>query len=94
MKTAETPARRRPVLVQVAAGTYFWCRCGATAHPPFCDGSHRAASAGDVGPLRWKLDEDRELPLCRCRKAARPVSDVAGDGALGECADCGGMRAS
>lgn len=71
--------RMRPTVVELDAGVYFWCRCGETSHPPFCDGSHREVNerggveaANPVEPLRWKLDQDRKVALCNCKRTGTP----------------------
>ncbi len=65
-----------PIVVKLAAGTYFWCACGESQHQPFCDGSHRTANANanlDASePLKWKLDEDKRVALCTCKRTATP----------------------
>ncbi|MBM4248373.1 MAG: CDGSH iron-sulfur domain-containing protein [Euryarchaeota archaeon] len=29
-----------PYLMVMNPGVYFWCSCGGSKTPPFCDGSH------------------------------------------------------
>jgi CDGSH-type Zn-finger protein len=42
------------------------CRCGASAHKPYCDGSHTAAgftATGEPAPVESKVLEHRDGPL-------------------------------
>ena len=38
-------ADRSPVVLELEAGTYHWCRCGLSAKQPFCDGAHKGRIA-------------------------------------------------
>ena len=33
-------AERSPAVIELEAGTYYWCRCGRSEKQPFCDGAH------------------------------------------------------
>ena len=66
-------ASDKPIVVELAAGTYYWCACGRSSNQPFCDGSHKDTS---FEPLKWKLEEDRKVALCTCKQTGKqPLCD-------------------
>ena len=34
-------AQKGPYVMDMEAGTYYFCACGKSKNQPFCDGSHR-----------------------------------------------------
>lgn len=61
-------AATTPAVLELEAGTYYWCQCGQSANQPYCDGSH-AGSA--FTPLEFTIEEPRKVALCRCKKTSR-----------------------
>lgn len=63
-------AAREPAAVRLEAGkTYWWCACGRSQTPPFCDGSHRSTG---FEPVAFTAEETGEAWLCQCKCTANP----------------------
>ena len=56
--------QKQPYVVELDAGTYWWCACGRSTKQPFCDGSHRDT---DITPVKLELDAPRKVFLCGCK---------------------------
>ncbi len=61
-------AAKKPAVVELAPGTYFWCRCGKSANQPYCDGSHAGT---DFRPVKLEITETRHVALCQCKMTAK-----------------------
>lgn len=72
MADPEMPAKR-PVVLELEPGEYFWCACGKSRNQPFCDGSH--AGTG-ISPVAFELEEAKRVALCQCKRTGKqPMCD-------------------
>lgn len=60
-------ADTKPAVLELDAGTYFWCACGQSQKQPFCDGSHKGS---DFTPMKTEIAEKKRVALCNCKKTA------------------------
>lgn len=61
-------AAKQPAVLELAAGSYYWCRCGASKKQPFCDGAHKQGT--DFTPLAFTLEQPKRVALCQCKHTA------------------------
>jgi CDGSH-type Zn-finger protein len=59
-----TIAAKVPKVMELEAGTYYYCTCGKSANQPFCDGSHKGT---DFEPKVFELKEKKKVALCQCK---------------------------
>lgn len=68
-------ADKKPVVMELDPGTYYWCACGRSADQPFCDGSHQGT---DLTPLAFTLEQSQRVALCACKHTGNsPFCDGA-----------------
>lgn len=60
-------AQKTPYVMELEAGTYYWCSCGESSKQPFCDGSHKS---GNFTPIKTVLEESKRVALCGCKHSA------------------------
>lgn len=57
-------ADKKPVVMELEPGTYYWCSCGQAKNQPFCDGSHKGS---EFVPLKVTIEEKKQVALCQCK---------------------------
>ncbi|MGB1698792.1 MAG: CDGSH iron-sulfur domain-containing protein [Nannocystaceae bacterium] len=60
-----TIAGTKPVVLELEAGTHYWCACGRSSNQPFCDGSHEGT---DFEPMAFTLEAKKRVALCTCKR--------------------------
>jgi CDGSH-type Zn-finger protein len=57
-------AQKSPYVLNMKAGTYYWCTCGQSKGQPFCDGSHKGSA---FAPKKVDLTADKTVAWCGCK---------------------------
>jgi CDGSH-type Zn-finger protein len=66
---------KKPAVLALEAGTYYWCACGLSAAQPFCDGAHKGSG---LHPTKFELTEAKTVAMCNCKHSAnKPFCDGA-----------------
>ena len=66
---------KKPILLALGPGTYFWCSCGQSQNQPYCDGSHQGT---EFTPVKFALEEKKQVALCQCKYTSNsPFCDGA-----------------
>jgi len=60
---------KEPIVLEVKAGTYWWCACGRSATQPFCDGAHKGTG---LAPKKVEIRQTRTLAWCACKHSKNP----------------------
>jgi CDGSH-type Zn-finger protein len=62
-------ADKKPAVLELEAGTYYWCSCGQSKNQPFCDGAHQGT---EFTPQAFELTEKKKVALCQCKVTNNP----------------------
>ena len=66
-------AQETPYVLEVEAGTYWWCACGKSDNQPYCDGSHKGTS---FVPVKVEIATGRKVAFCGCKHTGnKPMCD-------------------
>ena len=57
-------------VVELDAGTFYWCACGKSQNQPFCDGSHKLE--GKFRSMKYLAEETKEVYFCGCKMTKHP----------------------
>ena len=57
---------RKPELMEMKEGTYWWCSCGLSSTQPFCDGSHKGSS---FAPVKHEVTKESKVAWCMCKNS-------------------------
>lgn len=57
-------ADHKPAVLELAAGSYYWCSCGQSSYQLFCDLAHKGT---DFAPIKFDVTETQRVALCNCK---------------------------
>lgn len=60
-------AQKAPYVMDMKAGTYYFCTCGESTNQPFCNGAH---SGSEFTPQAVQIDEDKKVAWCGCKNSS------------------------
>ncbi len=60
-------ADKKPAVLQLEPGTYWWCACGLSKNQPYCDSSHKGTG---FSPKQVVIEVSKKVALCNCKHTA------------------------
>ena len=67
--TQPTIADKKPAVMELEPGNYYWCSCGKSNNKSFCDGSHKGT---EFTPLAFEVTENKNVAICNCKYTSNP----------------------
>lgn len=55
---------KKPVVMTLEPGKYYWCSCGQSDNQPFCNGAHKGTG---LTPIAFEVTEAKQVALCLCK---------------------------
>lgn len=66
-------AQKRPYVLDMEPGTYYWCACGRSTNQPFCSGMHKGTP---FTPIKVEITEAKKVFFCGCKHSGnKPFCD-------------------
>ncbi|NEO87471.1 MAG: CDGSH iron-sulfur domain-containing protein [Spirulina sp. SIO3F2] len=66
---------KKPTVMTLEPGKYFWCSCGLSENQPFCNGAHTGT---EFTPVALEVTETKQVALCLCKNTQNvPFCDGA-----------------
>jgi CDGSH-type Zn-finger protein len=59
---------KKPIILEMEPGTYWWCTCGKSENEPFCYGAHQNLG---LLPLEVKIEEKKRVAWCTCKQTKK-----------------------
>jgi CDGSH-type Zn-finger protein len=66
--TQPTIADKKPAVIELQPGDYWWCACGLSKSQPMCDGAHRGSG---MGPKKVTIEKAGKVALCNCKQSKK-----------------------
>ncbi len=60
--------QKKPYVLDVEPGTYYYCTCGKSSKQPYCDGKHKGSA---FAPQKVEIIEARKVAFCGCKHSKK-----------------------